>query len=60
MTLDKTEVDELGIKSTMLVYTLVMTLQEPPHKWMIRPVDMVYVSRLKDVISKNPEQEQLE
>ena len=46
----------------MLVYTfkLVMSLQEPLHKWMIHPVDMVYVSRLKDVIPKNPEHEQLE
>ena len=37
----------------------VVNLQQPPQKWMIRPVDMAYVSRLKNVISNNPDHEKM-
>ena len=37
----------------------VVNLQQPPHKWMIRPVDMAYVSRLKNVISNNLDHEKM-
>ena len=37
----------------------VVNLQQPPQKWMIRPVDMAYVSRLKNVISNNLDHEKM-
>ena len=37
----------------------VVNLQQPPQKWMIRPVDMAPVSRLKNVISNNLDHEKM-